>query len=107
MRFGHSRQDPLGFGGVCGLDAGEGGLNNAAPMSVFLRVAALSTAIWLVSCAGGSVSTLEFVDITPLRPKLGEVTTVRFRVLDYRGLPQGGVSVDFGLQSDNRGVNRV
>ncbi len=72
---------------------------------MLLRLSALSMAVGLFSCGGNTVSTLEFVDIAPAHPRLGEVTAVRFRVLDYRGLPQAGVNISFKLQSPNTGIS--
>ena len=52
-------------------------------------------------CGTENVAVIEFVDVTPAQPRLGEVTTVRFRVLDFRGQPQAGVPVQAYLASDN------
>ncbi len=55
-------------------------------------------------CGTENVAVIEFVDVTPAQPRLGEVTTVRFRVLDFRGQPQAGVPVSFRLASAVPGV---
>ncbi len=47
---------------------------------------------------------MEFVEVIPSRPKLGDITTVRFRLLDARGVPLAGAPVKFSLQSDNSSV---
>lgn len=47
---------------------------------------------------------MEFVEISPAQPRIGDVVTVRFRLLDYRGLPLAGAGVDFKLESDKAGV---
>lgn len=73
-------------------------------MPKLLRVCALSLVAVFSGCGGAAVSTLEFVEIVPKQPKLGEVLSIKFRVLDYRGLPQAGSSVTFKLQSENKGV---
>lgn len=59
---------------------------------------------WLSACGGESPSVMEFVETVPAQPKLGDVTTVRFRLLDERGVPQAGTRVDFKLSSENKGV---
>ncbi|MFO0599392.1 MAG: hypothetical protein U0228_29055 [Myxococcaceae bacterium] len=48
---------------------------------------------------------IEFVEVLPAHPKIGDVATVRFRLLDSRGVPLAGTNVDFKLQSTNTGVN--
>ena len=57
----------------------------------------LASALWL-ACEPPAPATLEFVDQSPLQPKLGEITTVRFRAIDSRGNPQAGTTVSFRLQ---------
>lgn len=63
--------------------------------SPFLLLAAVS----LSACGYGAAS-LEFLEVIPAQPRIGEVVTVRFRVLDYRGEPQAGAPVDFKIQGD-------
>ncbi|MDY7225151.1 hypothetical protein [Hyalangium rubrum] len=58
----------------------------------------------LMACEPPAPATLEFVDQSPLQPKLGEITTVRFRAVDSRGIPQAGTTVIFRLQSEVPGV---
>lgn len=67
-------------------------------LSVVLVVALLS------ACGGTSPSVMEFVEVLPAQPKIGDVATVRFRLLDSRGLPLAGAPVEFSLQSANTGV---
>lgn len=65
----------------------------------------LLTLCGLVGCGGGTgPTTMEFVEISPLQPRLGEIATVRFRLYDDRGLPMAGQQVDFRLQSTPGGV---
>src|SRR5687767_2382302 len=63
----------------------------------------LASALWL-ACEPPEPATLEFVDQSPTQPKLGEITTVRFRAIDTRGNPQAGTTVNFRLQSEVPGV---
>ncbi|WP_224367190.1 hypothetical protein [Hyalangium versicolor] len=57
-----------------------------------------------MACSPPPPATLEFVDQNPANPRLGEITTLRFRAIDSRGLPQAGTSVHFELQSPVPGV---
>jgi hypothetical protein len=59
--------------------------------------------VW-VACSPPPPATLEFVDQSPAQPKLGEITTLRFRAVDTRGQPQAGAAVNFSLQSQVPGV---
>jgi hypothetical protein len=67
-------------------------------------LAVLTVGLMTSSCGGVSPSVLEFVEVLPAQPKIGEVVTVRFRLLDSRGVPQGGTTVGFKLGSANTGV---
>ncbi|MCE9666919.1 Ig-like domain-containing protein [Myxococcus stipitatus] len=44
------------------------------------------------------------MDQSPARPRLGEITTLRFRAVDSRGMAQAGTQVKFSLQSEVPGV---
>jgi len=57
-----------------------------------------------VACSPPPPATLEFVDQSPAQPRLGEITTLRFRAVDSRGQPQAGTLVTFTLQSQVPGV---
>lgn len=59
----------------------------------------------LVACEPPAPASLEFVDQSPVQPKLGEITTVRFRAIDSRGIPQAGTTITFSLQSEIPGVS--
>lgn len=60
----------------------------------------------LSACAGGNgPAVMEFVEVSPAQPRIGDVATVRFRLLDDRGIPLAGQLVSFKLGSENRGVN--
>ncbi len=63
----------------------------------------LASALW-VACEPPPPATLEFVDQSPGQPRLGEITTVRFRAIDSRGNPQPGTTVTFSLQSEVPGI---
>ncbi|MFZ5471990.1 MAG: hypothetical protein ACOZIN_21385 [Myxococcota bacterium] len=58
----------------------------------------------LLACGDVSPSSLEFVEISPEQPKLGDVVTIKFRAVDSRGQPQAGALVEFSLQSENPAV---
>lgn len=59
----------------------------------------------LMACEPPPPATLEFVDQSPANPRLGEITTLRFRAIDTRGNPQAGTSIHFALQSESPGVS--
>ncbi|WP_205525754.1 Ig-like domain-containing protein [Pyxidicoccus trucidator] len=58
----------------------------------------------IVACSPPAPATLEFVDQSPAQPRLGEITTLRFRAVDSRGEPQAGTQVSFSLESPVPGV---
>ncbi|MBJ6765731.1 hypothetical protein JGU66_33675 [Myxococcaceae bacterium JPH2] len=60
--------------------------------------------VLFVACSPPPPATLEFVDQSPLQPKLGEITTLRFRAVDTRGQPQAGTKVTFSLQPQVPGM---
>ncbi len=59
----------------------------------------------LAGCGSTGPASMEFVEITPATPRLGENVTVRFRLLDSRGLPLAGQEVDFKIEGNNAGVS--
>lgn len=65
---------------------------------------ALASGGLLSACDSGSPASLEFVDVAPAQPRLGDIATVRFKAIDGRGVPQAGVTVRFRLQSEQGGV---
>lgn len=69
-----------------------------------LRLLAVLAFAALSACGPSGPATMEFVDITPPQPRIGDVVTVRFKLLDYRGIPLAGANVDFKLESDKAGV---
>jgi len=58
----------------------------------------------LAACQSPLPATLEFVDQSPVQPRLGEITTLRFRAIDSRGQPQPGVRITFEVQAPVSGV---
>lgn len=72
--------------------------------SVLCGVLFCSATAALSGCGPAGPAVLEFVDITPPQPKIGEIATVRFRAIDNRGEPAAGVSVKFSLVQDTPGV---
>lgn len=70
-----------------------------------LTVAALGALVLAVAgCGGNAASVIQFVELLPAQPRIGDVVTVRFKLLDSRGLPLAGQNVDFKLQSETSGV---
>ncbi len=57
-----------------------------------------------MACSDPGPASLEFVDITPAQPRIGDIVTVKFRALDSRGMPAEGLPVSFALQSGSSGV---
>jgi hypothetical protein len=64
------------------------------------------TVVGLFSACGGPTgpAVMEFVEVLPAQPKIGDVATVRFKLLDERGVPLAGSTVGFKLGSANTGV---
>jgi hypothetical protein len=58
----------------------------------------------LAACEPPPPATLEFAGQSPENPRLGEITTLRFRAIDSRGNAQPGTTVKFSLQSEVPGV---
>jgi hypothetical protein len=52
-------------------------------------------------CGGLTPASLEFVDTIPAQPRIGDVTTVRFRAIDSTGQPMAGAAVDFSIPPSN------
>lgn len=74
-------------------------------MRMRLMVLAGVLSALLSSCGGpGGPAVMEFVEVLPPQPKIGDVVTVRFRLLDSRGVPLAGSNVEFKLGSTNTGV---
>ncbi|PTL77989.1 hypothetical protein [Vitiosangium sp. GDMCC 1.1324] len=65
---------------------------------------AVASGALLAACQSPLPATLEFVDQSPLQPRLGEITTLRFRAIDSRGQPQPGVHVTFEVQAPVSGI---
>lgn len=59
----------------------------------------------LCGCGAQNPSSLQFVDLNPGEPRIGDVTTIRFMATDERGNPAGGVTVTFSLQNAQPGVS--
>lgn len=60
---------------------------------------ALLAVVW-VGCGGNPPASLEFVEISPVQPRIGEITTIRFKATDSRGQPMAGAQVTFKTQGD-------
>ncbi len=65
----------------------------------------LAAASIAAGCGPSGPSSLQFVEISPAQPRLGEVVTVRFALIDSRGLPLAGQQVDFKIQGAKAGVS--
>lgn len=59
--------------------------------------------LFLIGC-GGAPANIEFVSVEPAHPRIGEIATVTFKLLDYRSQPQAGASVAFRIQGNSPGV---
>ena len=57
--------------------------------------------------AAAGPATMEFVEVLPPQPRIGDVVTVRFKLLDARGVPLAGSTVDFKLGSANSASSGV
>jgi hypothetical protein len=68
-----------------------------------MRLSAVLTVV-LSACGSTGPAVMEFVEVSPAQPRIGDVATVRFRLLDSRGVPLAGTNVEFKLQSANTGV---
>src|SRR5687767_4949439 len=71
---------------------------------MFLRACLIISAALTVAACTGAPATIEYVDTVPARPRLNEIATVKFKLQDYRGVPQAGSMVTFSLQGANDGV---
>ena len=71
-----------------------------------MRLLVVLAVVGVMSACGGAAgpAVMEFVEIAPAQPKIGDVVTVRFRLLDSRGVPLAGSVVDYKLGSANTGV---
>src|SRR5688572_12249873 len=69
--------------------------------------AGLACALMVVvasACGEVNPASLEFVEISPAEPRLGEITTMKFKAVDARGQPLAGALVNFRLAEDRAGV---
>ncbi|MFL5321086.1 MAG: hypothetical protein ACJ790_15610, partial [Myxococcaceae bacterium] len=66
---------------------------------LFAVLCALLGIVWS-GCGSNPPASLEFVDITPTTPRIGEITTIRFKAIDSRGEPQAGAQIHFTIQGD-------
>jgi len=57
----------------------------------------LCAATALLCACGDAPASIEFLQVVPEHPKLGELATLTFRLTDYRGVPQAGAQVAFGV----------
>lgn len=66
--------------------------------------ACLVFSVFCAACAGAP-ATIEYVDTVPAHPRIGEIATVKFKLADYRGVPQAGSMVTFSIEGGgNDGV---
>jgi hypothetical protein len=69
-----------------------------------LRLFCSVFAIALVGCTEQGAPVVEYVQIDPPQPRLGEVATVRFVARDYRGQPLAGANIGFRLKTEQPGA---
>lgn len=60
--------------------------------------------IVVVGCGANPPASLEFQEVTPAQPRIGEIATIRFLAIDSRGVPMSGAQVSFRLQNEAPGV---
>jgi len=58
----------------------------------------------LFGCGANPPASLEFVEVVPAQPRIGEIATVRFRATDSRGEPMAGTQVNFALAQPDAAV---
>jgi hypothetical protein len=63
-------------------------------------------ALLLSACGAIVPSSIEFVDVSPPQPRIGDIATVRFRALDDRGQPMAGAELQFSIP-ENTGAGGV
>lgn len=51
-----------------------------------VRALAVLALVSVSACGPSGPAQMEFVEIIPLQPRIGDVVTVRFKLLDYRGV---------------------
>ncbi|MDP2272251.1 MAG: hypothetical protein Q8N23_20875 [Archangium sp.] len=75
-------------------------------MRMRLKVLVGLMSVCLLPACGGSAgpASMEYVEVLPAQPKIGDVATVRFKLLDERSIPLAGATVEFKLESANSGV---
>ena len=64
------------------------------------RCAALAATCGLLAvlgCGGLTPASLVYVDTIPAQPRIGDITTVRFRAIDNTGQPLAGAVVEFSI----------
>jgi len=61
------------------------------------------TVLACVACSGAP-ATIEFVEVVPAQPRTNEIFTVKFKLADYRGVPQAGSLVTFGIEGETTGI---
>jgi hypothetical protein len=70
-------------------------------MPMRVRLLALLSLGAISACGSSSPASMEFVEILPAQPRLGDVVTVRFRLIDERGVPLAGANVGFKLAGES------
>jgi len=71
-------------------------------VGLVVRLSAVCLAAALAGCGAEGPATLQFQDVSPAQPQLGQVATVRFVATDSRGQPAAGVTVTFSIQTDGQ-----
>lgn len=73
-------------------------------MKQFVPVLCALLGLAWMGCGSTPPASLEFIEVSPAQPKIGEIATVRFKAVDSRGLPMSGAQVAFRLQNSAPGV---
>ena len=66
-----------------------------SPRAALAATCTLLTVV--LGCGGLTPASLEFVEALPAQPRIGDITTVRFRAIDSTGQPMAGAQVDFSI----------
>lgn len=73
-------------------------------MKHYVPVLCAVLSIAWMGCGSNPPASLEFVEVSPAQPKIGEIATIRFKAVDSRGEPMSGAQVSFRLQNSAPGV---
>ena len=73
-------------------------------MKTPLRLSCTLLALAVTGCSQTGAPVVEYVQMTPAQPRLGEVATLRFIAKDYRGEALAGSQIGFRLKTEQPGA---